>query len=205
MDNNDENSTEDTATAVNHSNISNTDGRRKLQYHSRYPEDIKIKIKIEAMVLAAVVVGALVVSLLVVGLSNNTNIFWLNDVLERLVGSSIPKFLTYVFVGCFGTIGGATFSIKWLIHSVAKGYWNEDRVYWRYFVPLTSCIISVVFTALVFSELIRPFDHKEFGNWSVCIWFGFLTGYFSDSLIGVLNNLSNALFGTVKDSKPGER
>eukprot|EP01032_Pedospumella_encystans_P000293 gene293-331_t len=40
------------------------------------------------------------------------------------------KLIAVFFVGC---VGGTTFSIKWLIHSVAKLKWHLDRRYWRMF------------------------------------------------------------------------
>jgi hypothetical protein len=123
-----------------------TDGRPPWDWKSKYPPDppdARTLINSESWILFS----ALVISLIVSGflLSLATQSF---DILIQ--GATSPpgdattsnqaltihidcRLLMIFFVGC---VGGTTFSIKWLIHSAAKGKWHLDRRYWRLFVPL---------------------------------------------------------------------
>jgi hypothetical protein len=53
---------------------------------------------------------------------------------DRLLVLNIDFRLLMIF--SVGSLGGTTFSIKWLVHSVAKCKWHLDRRYWRFFVPM---------------------------------------------------------------------
>ena len=36
-------------------------------------------------------------------------------------------FLLWIAVGLSGVVGGTSFALKWLYHSVAKALWNRDK------------------------------------------------------------------------------
>ena len=59
---------------------------------------------------------------------------------------------------CTGCVGGVTFSMKWLIHSVAKGKWHIDRRFWRLMVPMIggvyACVVMTLFGAGLFAALL---------------------------------------------------
>jgi hypothetical protein len=106
-----------------------------------------------------------------------------------------PALLLTYFVG---GLGSTTFSIKWLIHSVATGKWHRDRIYWRIFVPLVGGVYALVVINLMSGGLMsRPGEPGaiESGKaWALA----FLVGYFSDGVSGLLSNVANAVFGTVE-------
>lgn len=116
-----------------------------------------------------------------------------------ILGAPNTSGFILVLIAKFGVIGGTLFDIKWLIHSAAKGSWNQDRVLWRLFTPLTSGTTSVFFALIVLSEIISFFDATSFQSVELAGAFGMLAGYFADGVIGVLTNVAGALFGTVRN------
>jgi hypothetical protein len=106
----------------------------------------------------------------------------------------------YLFSLFGGTLGGTLFSMKWLVHGVAKNTWNYDRQLWRIFTPLLSGGLALVLTVLIncqIFEVIKPENlsiHK-------CYGIGFLVGYFSDNAIGKLTEIAQVLFGSSTLSK----
>jgi hypothetical protein len=105
------------------------------------------------------------------------------------------RLLGIFFAGC---VGGTTFSIKWLIHSVAKGKWHLDRRYWRLLVPaiggVYACVVMTLFGAGMFSTQAVV----QAGPMPITAALAFLVGYFSDGVSGLLSNVANAVFGTLE-------
>jgi hypothetical protein len=93
-------------------------------------------------------------------------------------------------------LGGTLFAIKWLYHVVAKELWNLDRRLWRLFTPHISGGLAFAVIALVSSGILRMFDAEALSRNSVVVGLGFLVGYFSDSAVAKLTEISEALFGT---------
>jgi hypothetical protein len=100
-------------------------------------------------------------------------------------------------VFCTGALGGTTFSIKWLMHSVATGRWHLDRFYWRLFVPLVGGVYAVIVLNLAGAGLMSGTitAQSSVGTLSAL---AFLVGYFSDGVSGSLTNVANAVFGSVE-------
>ena len=89
-----------------------------------------------------------------------------------------------------GMLGGAIFDMKWFYKSVAHGFWNEDRVYWRIFTPIIS--LSFAFClACIFKDNV-----VVYGDGFSAATLGFLAGYFSDEAVGKMAEIAKALFNT---------
>ncbi|MFI4933492.1 MAG: hypothetical protein ACHP7N_02645 [Caulobacterales bacterium] len=105
------------------------------------------------------------------------------------------RLLSIFFTGC---LGGTTFSIKWLVHSVAKGKWHLDRRYWRFMVPaiggVYACVVMTLFSAGLFASQATV----QAGPMPTTAALAFLVGYFSDGVSGLLSNVANAVFGTLE-------
>jgi hypothetical protein len=115
--------------------------------------------------------------------------------------------LSIFFTGC---VGGVTFSIKWLMHSVAKGKWHLDRRYWRFLVPIIGGVYACVVITLSNAGILGV--HHDAGaatlsgsatsgtaaDFSGTAALAFLIGYFSDGVSGLLSNVANAVFGTLE-------
>jgi len=101
------------------------------------------------------------------------------------------KFHSFYFAWVGGTFGGIVFAGKWLYHSVASGFWNEDRRLWRILTPHLSGILALFIVVIFSSDIFQ--DHQTFSIFKSC-GIGFLVGYFSDNAIGKLSELANVFF-----------
>jgi hypothetical protein len=179
-----------------------TDGRPLWDWKTKYPPEARSCLTNEAWILAALLLLSLLVSAWFVGLGTQSlkiPLHWF--VFEG--GASGPltldiefRLLMIFFVGC---LGGATFSIKWLVHSAAKGKWHLDRRYWRLFVPVLGGVYACVILALLETGFIsgsQALDKPRPVMTTAA--FAFLVGYFSDGVSGLLSNIANAVFGTLE-------
>lgn len=169
-----------------------TDGREPWEWESHYPSEAWVKIRREAWIVATFLVCFLATSAFCAGLSGTV----FNIPIAETVTFDININLIGVFF--FGGLGGTTFSIKWLMHSVATGKWHSDRIYWRIFVPLIGGIYAVVVLDLFASGFVGPAKQSAPVVTSIQIGLSFLVGYFSDGVSGLLTNVANAIFGTVE-------
>jgi hypothetical protein len=104
------------------------------------------------------------------------------------------NFNIYVFAAIGGLLGGTIYSMKWLVHGIAKTTWNADRRLWRIFTPLFSSAIALLFVILYNTNFLTGTDTQVI---SLCKAFGIgsLAGYFSDNAIGKLAEIAQVLFG----------
>ena len=105
------------------------------------------------------------------------------------------RLLAIFFTGC---VGGVTFSMKWLIHSVAKGKWHIDRRYWRLMVPMIGGVYACVVMTLFGAGLFAAQPTEQSASMPSTAALAFLVGYFSDGVSGLLSNVANAVFGTLE-------
>ena len=172
-----------------------TDGRPPWDWQTKYPPEARSAINWEARILCSGLIIVLVLAGLAIFLSDhNIRIPILAASPEDGVDCRI---MSIFFSGC---VGGATFSIKWLIHAVAHGSWHLDRRYWRLFVPLIGGVYAWV--------VLTIFETGIMGGGQATVMarpaastaaFAFLIGYFSDGVSGLLSNIANAVFGTIKE------
>lgn len=110
-------------------------------------------------------------------------------------------FLLWISVGLSGTLGGTSFALKWLYHSVAKGLWNQDRILWRLIVPVLSGTLAVFVSMLIASGVLSLINSRFFANFYGAVGVSWLVGYFSDNVLASLQKLALRWFGTVDDPK----
>ena len=168
-----------------------SDERKLWDWKSRYPEEAQRQSKFEAVVLAALLTITLLLAGIFVGLDGQSTRLNLNG----LYVSIKFRLLAIFFTGC---AGGVTFSIKWLIHAVAKGKWHQDRRYWRFLVPIIGGVYATVVLALWDVGLVPKQSSPPGNTIQAVASLAFLVGYFSDGVSGLLSNVANAVFGTVK-------
>lgn len=168
----------------------NTDGRKPYHWESGYPKEARTKIRREAIYVG----GVLAISLL--GLLFNwcscfSNIFGLEG--ERLL--SFEGIMYYFFSGL---LGGTIFGIKYFYRVVARGYWSQDRIYWRVYSPWISACIAVIVGCMVISGFINAAKSPSAAT-GICV--GFVAGYFADQAVGKMSEVATALFGNSSHSK----
>jgi hypothetical protein len=168
------------------------DGREPWEWQTRFPPEAKKLINREACVAGGYLAVFLVATFVCAGFVGKT--FELN-VAPNVAFLIDTKLLAIFFTGA---LGGTTFSIKWLMHSVAKGKWHVDRFLWRVFVPLVGGVYAVIVSNLIGGGLIGGGQPKQDGSIATITALAFLVGYFSDGVSGLLTNVANAVFGTVE-------
>lgn len=153
----------------------------------------KKKIKSEARLIGAYLAVYLLLSFVCSGLSGQVFEFPLGE-----SGGSFRVETALITTFVMGGLGGTTFSVKWLMHSVATGKWHEDRFYWRVFVPLVGGVYAAIVLNLIASGLIGGAVSGGAQSHGTAAALAFLVGYFSDGVSGLLTNVANAVFGTVQ-------
>lgn len=180
------------------SEFENTDGRKIRQWKSRYEAEARLEIRCEAAYLGVLFVLA---PTLILAL-------WLGCFHCKLCGMTDEKYVTvchYAYAWMAGTLGGTMFSVKWLYHAAARAYWNQDRRLWRIFSPHLSGALAFAFYTITVSGLLKVIDVASMQKASSIIGCSFLVGYFSDSAIGKLREISEILFGTWRGEPPGRK
>jgi hypothetical protein len=170
-----------------------TDGRPLWDWKSHYPAEARKEINFEAWTLGALLIVSLVVAGGFLGAETTVGEAVLGPFRCNVSNSLVATFAT-------GVVGGTTFSIKWLVHTVAKGKWHLDRRYWRFLTPaiggVYACVVIALFqTGLFGAETIHADSGKSVIGTAAL---AFLVGYFSDGVSGLLSNVANAVFGTLE-------
>lgn len=165
-----------------------TDGREKGNWKTRYPDkQAQGEIRCEAIYLVSLLIICFIIFFLLI-----CNIF------QGLFGFSetnSPLFIGYLGSFLTGLIGGALYDLKWLIHVVGKGVWNEDRKLWRYITPISSGVLGVFVIVIIGSGLFGLFNTSIMENPILVFALAFLSGYFSDYIVGRLQDLFASIFG----------
>jgi len=168
-----------------------TDARKPWDWDSHFPAEARSRMNAEAYALVVMLVVALFADGICLGLAGQ-------PVSIDVGGPQIWISFRLLAIFCTGCVGGVTFSMKWLIHSVAKGKWHIDRRFWRLMVPIIggvyACVVMTLFGAGLFAA--QPTEQSAAMPTTAAL--AFLVGYFSDGVSGLLSNVANAVFGTLE-------
>jgi hypothetical protein len=187
--------------AITRSNYS--DNRDKGDFGTRYPGSAWIQISGEAIFLFAVVAASLAQIVYIANRPENV----INEV--RFISSAIGEgsspsitrsFQLWSIVGLSGVLGGASFSLKWLYHSVAWREWNRDRIIWRLSVPVQGGLLALFTGAMIISGIIPLLSKQLFLRTLSCAGFGFFVGLFADNFLAALQKFAARLLGTLGKS-----
>lgn len=184
-----------------------TDDRKKWDWKSRFPQDARQAIRVEGSILIA----AFLILLLATGFSLGVAPFqvvvslgWLTDLPQEKSAATpmiVPTLgINFHVLSIFfaGSIGGVSFSIKWLVHATAKGWWHVDRRCWRLLTPFLGGVYACVVLTFLDAGMLSgaPTDGASRSP-ALAAALAFLVGYFSDGVSGLLSNVANAVFGTL--------
>lgn len=155
------------------------DNREKGDYESRYKDkECQKKIKRDAYYISTLLAVSVICILL-----NFLNVF---EIIFNLSGDKAVIFHKAMYCVTSGLLGGTTFGMKYFYRVVARGLWNEDRVYWRIFSPWIAVSLSIVMAAIMIKDVSA--------SSAVAITIGFLTGYFSDEAVSKMYDVACVLF-----------
>jgi hypothetical protein len=167
------------------------DGRKPWDWKSKFPPDAQALIRREANIAAGYLGIFLILTFFCAGLDGRRFTLQMTENVPFIIDVKL------IAIFCTGALGGTTFSIKWLMHSVATGRWHLDRFYWRLFVPLVGGVYAVIVINLASAGLLTGSISNQSGIGTLSA-VAFLVGYFSDGVSGLLTNVANAVFGTVE-------
>lgn len=168
------------------------DDRDAGEWETRYKDpDAKKEIAYEAKYLGVHLFGVLLIVFLVAFFGEQPELVPAGEV-EKL-----PAFGWYQLLHGWlgGVLGGTAYSIKWLVHVVAKHLWNLDRRLWRVMTPHVSGALAFAFVILMASGFVKVIDQNSMRSAWVCMGLGFLIGYFSDNATAKLSEMATTLFG----------
>lgn len=174
----------------------NTDGRKQYDWESKYPECAQKEMKKEAIYIAIILIIAFSLLIFIVG--------GLIDKVGNLIGleakktASLEGVIIYFFSGL---LGGTIFGLKYFYRVVSRGYWSQDRKYWRFFSPWISACVAFVVGCMVLSGYINATQTQSFAA-EICV--GFITGYFADKAVGKMSEVATALFGSNSKTDPNK-
>lgn len=168
----------------------NTDGRKPYHWESGYPKEARTEILCEAIYVGIILVISLI------GLLFNWCGCFANFL--GLEGEKLQPFEGVIYYFFSGRLGGAIFGIKYFYRVVARGYWSQDRRYWRVFSPWISACIAIIVGCMVISGFI---DAAKSPSVATGIFVGFVAGYFADQAVGKMSEVATALFGISSQSK----
>jgi hypothetical protein len=167
-----------------------TDGRSLYQWASRYPPQAKKKMLLEATYLFVIL---LISYLIILSIWKG----WIVYILSFSQNEAIV-FDKYGYFLPAGLLGGDIFAIKYFYRAVARGFWHEDRRYWRLMSPFVGMSISFIIGMMINCNLIStqgPLLH------ATTISIGFLAGYLADDVAAKMIDIANAIFGTSARTK----
>jgi hypothetical protein len=168
-----------------------TDGRSAWDWTSRFPEPARKHMNVEAQTLIAMLIISLLGAGVCLGLAGQ-------PINIDLGFAKLWISFRLLAIFCTGCVGGVTFSMKWLIHSVAKGKWHIDRRFWRLMVPMIGGVYACVVMTLFGAGLFAAPPTEQSAAMTTTAALAFLVGYFSDGVSGLLSNVANAVFGTLE-------
>lgn len=169
-----------------------TDGRKALQWETRYPKDATAQIRCEALLLIFIFICAY-------ALIFSTWIGWL-DKIWALSPEQVFTLRKYSYYASAGLLGGITFGVKFFYRLVARGYWNQDRRLWRGMSPFIAMTVALVVGAMIDCSLMSGLQQKQLSG-AKYVSIGFLSGYFADQAMGKMYEIAKVIFGTSASPK----
>jgi hypothetical protein len=173
-----------------------TDGRAPYDWKSKFPAEARKYIHFEAVILAIALLIFVCLASVALVFSDSPHPVVISTLGPNVSANIDPRMVVLFFCG---GVGGTTFSIKWLIHSVAKGNWHLDRQLWRLFVPIVGGVYACAVLTLLDSGMILGRAGDVSRGIASSASMAFLIGYFSDGVSGLLTNIANAVFGTIRE------
>ena len=165
----------------------NPNDRKPFDWKSKYPIEARKEIRYEAFY----IVGIFLLSFALL-LANFLGLFASLFALEDL---HAIQFEYIMYFSASGLLGGIVFGMKFFYRMVARGYWTQDRRYWRIFSPIISMCVAFIVGAMASAGILTSHNSST-NTWAVA--FGFFAGYFADEAVGKMYEMATLLFGKTK-------
>lgn len=165
----------------------NTDGREQFEWKSEYPDSIRKEMKCEVCYILCLFLLSFLLIIL--------NSLGIITTLLRLTGNQRYHARYIIFFTASGLLGGIVFGMKYFYRVVARGYWTQDRRYWRILSPFVSMSVAFIVGTMVSAGILTTRDNST-NMWAIA--FGFFAGYFADEAVGKMYEIATLLFGKSK-------
>ena len=165
----------------------NTDDKDQYDWKSKYPPEARKEIRWESVYIGVIFI--LSFALLVL------NFLGVFSKLLELEESQILQFEYIVYFSSAGMLGGIVFGMKYFYRVVARGYWTQDRKYWRILSPFISMSVAFIVGTMASSGILMAHNSSK-NMWAIA--FGFFAGYFADEAVGKMYEMATLLFGKTK-------
>lgn len=96
----------------------------------------------------------------------------------------------YGYAWAGGGLGGALFSAKWLIHTIGRGTWHQDRLFWRLFTPWLGAGAGLLVVLLSTSRVVPLFDRDFVATGPGATGIALLVGFFADKTFSRLEGFA---------------
>ena len=185
--------------------IDYSDGRIPGDYKSIYPKDARKiytqETRFYALVLALSMcfLFGLAIALVIAEKSlyeyyqtgflnpSQTSASYLASTLYRLV---------VIFVS--GIAGGSLFALRNVSKLIFLKYWHEDRMLWRLSFPFIGGVVAIFLALLNIGGILAPFREGQFSAPTFCAGYGFVVGYFADSVLRALSRIAGDFLDNIR-------
>lgn len=187
------------------------DGRRRGDFESRYPAEVRQlylrEFKIHALIVFA---SCLTLAALgIVALFHHHEIACLGvlpktaELFGRCKSFATfewpgPQIFRVIVIFVAGTAGAAVFVMRAITRAVYLQIWHKDRVLWRISFPAIGGLIAIVVFILNDSNVVAPFRKEVFTNLYFCVAYGFFVGYFADAIMRLASRIAGDLMENVR-------
>lgn len=163
------------------------DGRTKGEWRTRYSEvEARRQIRWEVTYLFVAILAALA-AIIAVALRWPRPFLGISD-------ARWSALAPYAYAWAGGGLGGALFSAKWLIHTVGRGTWNQDRLTWRLFTPWLGAGAGLLVVLLSISRVVPLFDSTLVSSGAGATGIAMLVGFFADRTFSRLEGFAASHF-----------
>ena len=162
----------------------NTDDRERFEWESKYPPKARKEIFLESVYVSFVFLLSFALIIF--------NYLGLISSILTLDESHIVQFEYIVFFASAGILGGTVFGMKYFYRVVARGYWTQDRRYWRILSPFISMSVAFIIGCMSSVGILTSYNSST-NTWAIV--FGFFAGYFADEAVGKMYEIATLIFG----------
>lgn len=104
--------------------------------------------------------------------------------------SSYARLYTTFLVFLAGIVGASLYAIRGVTKAIELHYWNYDRLLWRRCFPLVGGVVALFMCLLNTGNIISPFEVQSFNRPTFASAYGFVVGYFADSVLQALSKVA---------------
>ncbi|AFY61798.1 hypothetical protein [Synechococcus sp. PCC 6312] len=185
--------------------IDYSDGRLPGDYKSVYPENARKIYRNETRFYALVAVLTMCflfgLFLALVVYEKNLEAYYESPFLSPYKGSRsylAASLFRLLIVFLSGAAGGSLFALRNVSNLIFLRYWHEDRILWRISFPFIGGVVATFLALLNLGGILAPFRENQFYSPTFCAGYGFVVGYFSDSVLRTLSRIAGDFLENIK-------